>query len=381
VRSAHDDGEQPSRFLDELGVEPADVTDRPRRPLSAAGLVAELRATLADPTASEALRRAAAVRLATLATERDSEGYPLVPAAHPDRWWGLAEPTDPGVPVRDPAEPVRLSGSAVSDIHRCALRWFLGREANAAAPPSGELGFGSVVHVLADDVASQRTPAELDALMGRLEAVWDQLAFEAPWRSAQQKEEARAALERFLRWHLTDRGRALVATEQEFGVNVRAGTAAGTVDVHIRGSMDRVERDADGRVHVVDFKTGKQKAAADELAVHPQLGVYQLAVQAGALDGLRASGGERPVSGGERPPPGGAELVQLRLDDSGMPVVQPQRALAAEEDGSSWVERLLADAARRVLAEDFSPTTGGSCERCEFRPCCPAWPEGRQVVE
>ncbi|WP_258038703.1 ATP-dependent helicase, partial [Streptomyces sp. SM12] len=60
---AGDDGDQPSRFLTELGVEPEDVSSRPRRPLSVAALVAELRATTVDPEAPTALRHAAAMDL------------------------------------------------------------------------------------------------------------------------------------------------------------------------------------------------------------------------------------------------------------------------------------------------------------------------------
>ncbi|MEU1125522.1 ATP-dependent helicase, partial [Streptomyces sp. NPDC005899] len=43
VKAPADDGDQPSRFLTELGAEPRDVTGRPRRPLAVASLVAELR--------------------------------------------------------------------------------------------------------------------------------------------------------------------------------------------------------------------------------------------------------------------------------------------------------------------------------------------------
>lgn len=100
VKAAADDGDQPSRFLTELGVEPADVTHRARRPLSVAALVAELRATTVDPAASPALREAAARRLARLAALEDA-GQPLVPAAHPERWWGLYEQTRSEVPLRD----------------------------------------------------------------------------------------------------------------------------------------------------------------------------------------------------------------------------------------------------------------------------------------
>ncbi|MEV7679676.1 ATP-dependent DNA helicase [Streptomyces sp. NPDC088341] len=371
VKAPADDGDQPSRFLTELGVEPRDITGRPRRPLAVAALVAELRATTVDPEATPALRDAAARRLARLAALGDEEGQPLVPSAHPHRWWGLYEPTRSAVPLRDRDEPVALSGSALDQLaNTCALQWFLGREVKADEPATAAQGFGNVVHVLADEVASGRTPADLAVLMERLDSVWDALAFDAPWKSQQEKEHARVALERFLRWHVMDRGgRVPAATEHGFDVTLEAGA----YEVRIRGSMDRVERDTEGRAYVVDFKTGKQAPTKDEVAHHPQLAVYQLAVREGALD---------EVFDGRRPEPGGAELVQLRQPapkkEGGeqLPKVQAQEPLAGE-----WVGELLTTAAGRVLDERFTPTTGAHCANCAFRASCSARPEGRQIVE
>ncbi|MFF8266224.1 ATP-dependent helicase [Streptomyces sp. NPDC016562] len=371
VKAPADDGDQPSRFLTELGVTPKDVTGRPRRPLAVPALVAELRATTVDPEASEALRDAAARRLARLAALTDEEDRPLVPAAHPQRWWGLYEPTRSSVPLRDRDRPVALSGSALDQLaNTCSLQWFLGREVKADAPSTAAQGFGNVVHVLADEVASGRTPADLAVLMERLDSVWDALAFDAPWKSAQEKENARAALERFLRWHTTDRGgRASVATEHAFDVTLEAGDVA----VRIRGSMDRVEADPQGRAYVVDFKTGKSAPTKDEVARHPQLAVYQLAVREGAVD---------EVFDGRRPAPGGAELVQLRqgaaVREGGdaVPRIQAQQPLDGE-----WVGDLLATAAGRVLDERFAPAAGKHCDHCSFRSACSARPEGRQTVE
>ncbi|TXC94613.1 ATP-dependent DNA helicase [Streptomyces sp. ISID311] len=373
VKAAADDGDQPSRFLTELGVTPQDVTGRPRRPLSVAALVAELRATTVDPAATPALREAAAQRLAQLAALRDDDHHPLVPAAHPDTWWGLHEPTHSSIPLRDRDRPVVLSGSALDQLaHTCSLQWFLGREVKADTPATAAQGFGNVVHVLADEVASGRTPADLAVLMERLDSVWDALAFDAPWKSRQEKDTARAALERFLRWHVMERetrGRETVATEHGFDLTLWAGS----YEVRIRGSMDHVSRDAQGRAYVVDFKTGKQKPTGPEVARHPQLAVYQLAVREGALD---------DAFDGRTPDPGGAELVHLRLGapqkegGDALPAVQAQQPLEGE-----WVGELLATAAGRVLEERFTPTTGTHCTHCTFRASCSAQPEGRHVVE
>ncbi|MFJ4963675.1 ATP-dependent helicase [Streptomyces sp. NPDC088729] len=371
VKAPADDGDQPSRFLTELGVEPRDVTGRPRRPLAVAALVAELRATTVDPAASDALRDAAAQRLARLAALTDDEGQALVPAAHPSRWWGLDEPTRSAVPLRDRDRPVTLSGSALDQLaNTCALQWFLGREVKADVPATAAQGFGNVIHVLADEVASSRTPADLDVLMERLDSVWNGLAFDAPWKSEQEKGQARAALERFLRWHVLDRaGRTPTASEHDFDVTLEAGEYA----VRIRGSMDRVEQDAEGRAYVVDFKTGKGAPTKDEVASHPQLAVYQLAVREGAVD---------DVFDGRRPESGGAELVQLRQPapkkegGDAFPKVQAQ-----EPPTGQWVSDLLATAAGKVLDERFTPTTGQHCAHCTFRASCSAQPEGRQIVE
>ncbi|MHB9859222.1 ATP-dependent helicase [Streptomyces sp. YIM S03343] len=371
VKAPADDGDQPSRFLTELGVEPKDVTGRPRRPLSVAALVAELRATTVDPRVSDALREAAARRLARLAALTDEDGRPLVPSAHPDRWWGMFDPTESRVPLRDRGQPVVLSGSALDQLaNTCALQWFLGREVKADTPATTAQGFGNVVHVLADEVASGRTPADLNVLMERLESVWNALAFDAPWKSAQEKDNARVALERFLTWHVMDRtGRTTVASEHDFDVTLEAGD----YQVRIRGQMDRVEADHEGRAYVVDFKTGKHTPSAAEVARHPQLAVYQLAVREGAVD---------DVFGGTRPEPGGAELVQLRQAaaqrDGGetLPKVQAQEPLQGE-----WAGELLATAAGKVLDERFSPSAGQHCAHCAFRASCSARPEGRHVVD
>ncbi|MFL4906898.1 ATP-dependent helicase [Streptomyces sp. MMS24-I2-30] len=374
VKAPADDGDRPSRFLAELGVEPRDVTGRPRRPLSVAALVAELRATTVDPRASAGLREAAARRLARLAALGDEEGRPLVPSAHPERWWGMFEPTASKVPLRDRDQPVVLSGSALDQLaNTCSLQWFLGREVKADAPATTAQGFGNVVHVLADEVASGRTPADLSVLMERLESVWNALAFDAPWKSAQEKEHARVALERFLAWHVDSNGvragRKPVTSEHDFDVTLEAGE----FEVRVRGQMDRVETDGEGRAYVVDFKTGKQAPSTAEVARHPQLAVYQLAVREGAVD---------DAFDGVRPEPGGAELVHLRQGaaqrDGGesLPKVQAQEPLAGE-----WIGDLLATAAGKVLDERFTPTTGQHCTHCAFRASCSARPEGRHVVE
>ncbi len=361
VDSAEDDGVRPSRFLTELGVPVVVVRDRARRPLTLPALVAELRAVSADAGRSEPVRRAAATRLATLATARVGDTA-LVPAADPSRWWGVAELTDPGTSLYDPALPLRLSGSSLAALAECPLRWFLEHEVRAQGARGTALGFGSVVHALAHDVTRSQTPPDLEALLALVDTVWGQLAFEASWKSANERARAASALARFLVWHTMERGRTVLGSELPFAIEL---TVAGR-DVTLRGSIDRAEVDVEGFIHVVDLKTGKNAPTGPSVDRHVQLGVYQLAVRAGAIEGHDRGAG--------------AELVQLSIAGKadGLPKVQPQEALP---DGApTWVDEVLETAVGRLAAEDFAPTPGDSCRFCVHKVSCPTQDQGRQVV-
>ncbi|MDA8436688.1 MAG: PD-(D/E)XK nuclease family protein, partial [Actinomycetales bacterium] len=383
VRSPLDDGAQPSRFVEEVrgepgarGVTSGHVTGRPPRPLSVPGLVARLRATAVDPSRPAELRAAAVRRLAVLAHATDDDGRPLVAAAHPDRWWGLHDSTSAPVPVRPPDRALDLSGSQLSALVGCPLRWFLEHEVHAQVARSSALGFGSIVHVLADAVAREELPADPELLDARIDQVWADLGFEALWQSRAERRAASEAVHRFLHWHLGRDGRTYVASEHPFEVTVPVGEQG----VRLRGSFDRVEVDAGGAVHIADLKTQKSPVARDDLAQHPQLGVYQLAVRAGALDALPDHVRDRAGLGpaGEPPVVAGAELVLLRLGTDGAPQVQAQPALG---EGVTWVEVALADADGTVRAETFParPSAPG-CRTCDVRVACPAYDEGREVL-
>jgi RecB family exonuclease len=164
------------------------------------------------------------------------------------------------------------------------------------------------------------------------------------------------------------RDRTLLATEHEFRVELTVQGRA----VVLRGSMDRVEVDVDGLVHVVDLKTSKNTPSPGKVAEHVQLGVYQTAVGAGAVQGQLDSGG--------------AELVQLRHDakgGAGGPLVQSQSPITADDPAapdSTWMSRVLDASVTRLVREDFSPRPNEWCRFCEFHSVCPARDEGRQVV-
>ncbi|MCB0907755.1 MAG: ATP-dependent helicase, partial [Nocardioidaceae bacterium] len=376
VASSDDEGEQRSRFLEELFPDVADhrivhVTGRPRRPLSLAGLVAELRRTVADPDQSPQLRQAAALRLARLAAAHQA-GELRVPAADPATWWGTRAWTHADEAMLDDAGAIPISASALTGLVTCPAQWFLHHEAGGERLTTQAQGFGNVVHTLADRIGrgeEEVTPDLVERLMAHVDEVWGRVPFRTPWSGDRERAEVEAALHRFLVHTGRAGARRLVATEQQFRTDVSLPDGQRVV---LHGYADRLEIDHEGRVVVIDLKTGKTAVTGEELAQHPQLGLYQLAAEHGAFDQLLADlpDAARPTQAG------GAELWQLRQQLRTGMKVQAQPPQTPDADGLTTVERQLTEAVARLRDEEFPARPGAQCERCDFVRFCPAHTAG-----
>ena len=100
-----------------------------------------------------------------------------------------------------------------------------------------------------------------------------------------------------------------------------------------------------------------------DLPTHPQLGVYQLGVDSGAL----------PEFGTES---GGAALLQLGAAANQGVTLNEQPPLA-DADNPSWAAELVEQTAEGMAGATFTATVNDLCSTCPVRSCCPAWPEGR----
>jgi ATP-dependent exoDNAse (exonuclease V) beta subunit len=367
------EGDRPSRFIAELQaaglVETIACTVRPRFRLSLDGLVGELREVLVNPDSSPALVEAAATRLAALSAVRDADGRARVPLADPAQWWSTRALTEGVAPVRSLEKPVGLSGSGLESVLECPLSWFLEKEAKAETPRPPSTRFGSVVHAVADFIGKEQLPADLDSVDSYIDRVWHELRFEAPWQSQADRAEARTAISRFIEYHLRS-DRALVGTELSAGATVTVPAPDGSsLEVILGGSIDRLERDMQGNLVVIDLKNMKYPPSNKEIPEHAQLGVYQLFVREHGVDGDPEGG------------VGGAGLVQLRAAESSSsnaPKVQMQPPLTSESP--TWVEIKLGEAAAVIRSEEFEARRNQHCDRCAYRTACPAQSEGLPVI-
>jgi superfamily I DNA/RNA helicase len=347
VTAVDSEDEQPSRFLDELDPRPSGearaITPLPRV-LALPALVAELRSVVTDRRTDQPRREAAASQLARLAAVG-------VPGADPDSWWGLAPLSDER-PLRLDDEQVRVSPSAVLKFQRCELRWLLEHAGGADVRESAQ-SLGMVIHdLIAWSTGDDRpSPGEVSARLDELLKVLD---LGEGWVGRAEAERAHELLGKYLAWQ-SARGAEVVGAELEFEVRL------GEHEV-IAGRVDRVERDAHGRLVVIDFKTGKSAPAKDEVGRHPQLGAYQHAVEHGAF-------GESEVSGG-------AALVQLGTGKHANEQSQPP---LRDDSDPGWAATMLGSVAAGMSGAAFRAVPSADCRVCPVRHSCPAVVEGRQI--
>jgi superfamily I DNA/RNA helicase/RecB family exonuclease len=339
----------PSPFFSEIAQWATGSADAALQPvtaprvLSAVAVVGRLRGVVCAPqgAVSDAVRDCAATQLARLAASG-------VPGADPAGWYGMT-PVSTTEPLWSGDDHVvTLTPSSLQTLTDCPLRWLAERHGGTDARDLRS-AIGSVVHALiAEPVGSE------SQLLAALERVWQHLPFESRWYSANELARHRAMIQAFFEWRAQTRGELT-----EVGVEVdvdgvfdgRAGTS-----VRLRGRVDRIERDAAGRLVIVDVKTGKTPVSKDDAQRHAQLAAYQLAV----AEGLVPHGDE----------PGGARLVYLGRTGPAGATEREQDPLTPEAR-AEW-RNLVREAAEATAGPQLIARINDGCTHCPLRPSCPA---------
>ncbi|WP_422647252.1 ATP-dependent helicase [Actinoalloteichus caeruleus] len=377
VSAVRGEDQQPSRFLDEVDGTDTDADQegkrqlfRPPRGLGLAELVAELRSVVCAPVAEDEdpdRRDRAAAALAELAVAG-------VPGADPASWYGLGAPSTDD-PLWPDGEALRVSPSTVDVLTRCPLRWVVERHGGQDEAQLASVT-GTLVHALVERAATGATPDELRA---ELDRAWESVDAGAPWFSRRERRRVEAMLDSFLAWFTSSRAELTqVAVEHPMDLKIPPERPGGAW-LLVRGRVDRLDVDADGRPVVVDIKTARAAVTAKVAEGHPQLAVYQLAAALGAFSEFGAADDDE--TGGRVVPPGGARLLYVAKPDarSGSATERTQRPLD-DEGVRQWLGTVRA-AGEASRGPRYDVNESEDCDRCPARFSCPLHPSGRQVGE
>jgi superfamily I DNA/RNA helicase/RecB family exonuclease len=338
------------------------------RVLSAAAVVGRLRSVVCAPRSAvtDEARSCAATQLARLARAG-------APGADPAGWYGMT-PVSTAEPLWSSAEHgaehgdahiVTLTPSSLQTLVDCPLRWLVERHGGTDERDLRST-VGSMLHALIAEPAGSESQ-----LLAALERAWQQLPFESGWYSANELARHRQMIQTFLAWRAqTRRQLTEVGVEVDVDGILNEQDGAG-VRVRLRGRADRIERDAAGRLVIVDVKTGKTPVSKDDAQRHAQLAMYQLAVAEGLFPASgwgSGSAGECSRSQGDEP--GGARLVYPGKTGSNGATEREQDPLTAEAR-AEW-RNLVRQAATATAGPRFVARINDGCSHCPLRPSCPA---------
>ncbi len=342
ITAVQRDDEEPSQFFEaiEVMVNKSDVDDPVLsdvpRPITAPALVAELRSQLHGAKAQDA---------AGILKALSESGIYL---ADTQSWIGSV-PLSSDLPVIDAEKEVVVSPSGAESFVECGVKWFLQNNGGSDGDSTAQV-LGSAIHAFAAKMVQEPGTSKED-LIANLESSWKLIDSDSGWVSASHLESAVTMLEKFVAYH-SKTTRTVVDAEMRFDISL--GRA------RIKGSVDRLEVEADGRLFIIDFKTGSSAISVKDAKENLQLASYQVGIAEGGFT-------QGTVSAG-------AELVYLGTDAAGA-TIRSQHTVDVEATKTKLNE--IADG---MGAATFFATINKRCKGCPVRKSCPVQSDGRTVI-
>ena len=289
-------------------------------------------------------------------------------------------------------------GTTLEGFDVCSYRWFVSHELSPQMldPVPDPLLQGGIVHAVLDTLYGERPggdplprPGSLDAWIGRSRELVAETAAE---RGMGEHPAERAMLRRIEGWlarFLGDEARRDDAgfepwlLEAGFSDAEESERPALSIDGwRLHGAIDRVDRSADGRALVLDYKLSSSVTARKKLEEEAKLQLQLYLIAVSDLWGAEAVGGiYHPLRGTSTRQPRGALLKEEAADLVASYGISRTDAVDRDE-----FEQLLADARRRAgeivarmragrIDRDPGPGPGmrghGICPRfCDFAPIC-----------
>jgi DNA helicase-2/ATP-dependent DNA helicase PcrA len=235
----------------------------------------------------------------------------------------------------------RLSASAVQTYQTCPLQFKLEREWRIPGEVPGAMQYGASIHRVLktyfDAVRYQREISD-ENIIEQFKQDLERAGIQDPYQYQLYLAQGMRQLSDFLASQRNGTQPEVLHTEEWFDVPLG--------DITLTGRVDRMDRTADGRVVVTDYKTGKPRSQedADESL---QLSIYALAVK------------EKWGYDIER-------LVFHNIEENA-PVSTYRTPVQIQE------ARLIVEEVAQSIAEGkFEAKPGFTCAFCAYRSLCPA---------
>lgn len=239
-----------------------------------------------------------------------------------------------------------LSHSQIEDYDSCPLRYKFKYIYGIPPEERAPLKFGTCMHATLEYfyriMQEERVLGE-EELISYYESIWDGRGYESATQEESYKKKGYDILKAYYKSNRAGFAKPPIHIEKKFLFRVG--------DVEMTGKIDRIDSGPDGKVEVIDYKTGKEKDQknADESL---QLAIYALACR---------------------------EEFKLDADELSFYYLEPGKKVSTQVD-----EKRIADTSEKII-ETASLIRGGNfppceekhrymrCSYCEYKPLCPVW--------
>ncbi|HEY1445230.1 MAG TPA: PD-(D/E)XK nuclease family protein [Acidimicrobiales bacterium] len=249
--------------------------------------------------------------------------------------------------------PRTLTPSKVSSFTSCPLAFRFSQIERLPEPPSPPAVKGTLVHAALERLfwhhpAGTRTPAA-GAL--EVERAWEELQDDEEVVGLGLDDEAAAAF--------VEDARRLVANyflledpNEARAVGVELGVETDLDGLRLRGIIDRLDVMPDGRLIVVDYKTGRAPSERFERGSLGGVQTYALLCESML--------GQAPAE---------VRLLYLR-EPLAITATATEQTIRGQRKRATAVWTAIE---RACNAEDFRPNVGPLCDYCNFKASCPAF--------
>jgi putative RecB family exonuclease len=236
--------------------------------------------------------------------------------------------------------PRPLSHSSISLYHECPFKYKLKYVDKIPEKPKHFFSFGQSMHkALEFFYGGKALPApSREALLQSLKENWISVGYRDQAQEAEYFQQGRDILVRYHEEH-ADGFQIPLHVEYDFQMTVDG--------VPVVGFVDRIDRLEDGRLSILDYKTGK-KLAVDRIETDAQLTMYQM-------------GCETQL---------GCEVGRLTFYH--LPSLKPHSVGRRPEAQVAELRRKIVDTATAIVAERFDPKPSeNACRWCDYKVFCP----------
>lgn len=171
--------------------------------------------------------------------------------------------------------PARYSASSLKTYDSCPLRFKFQNVLKVPSQPRMYFDFGSVMHRVIEHLGIMKKEGKVptrEEAHRVLDLLWPKTSFLTTTQEQEKRTTAVRILDTYLAWEQENHN-CVLSCEESFTFSLG--------DTSFTGSIDRIEQTPEGRLRVIDFKTGKKPSSLTKASIPEeiQLNLYSLALR------------------------------------------------------------------------------------------------------